>query len=403
MSLLELIETAFESLTTNKMRTFLTMLGVIIGVAAVVTLLALGAGVQASINNQITAMGTNQLTISADRRVSGARLTIDDSNAIADKVNVPDAVVVLPQLSGNATVSAGINKDTPQIQGVTPDYFAVKDITIQRGESFMQSDVDQRLRVAVIGPTLVQNLFGTQDALNQTILIGTVPFRVVGVLQTKGGVGFGGSDDSVFVPLTVAMEKLFVTRSSGLKSLSSITVQAASPERANAANDQIAALLRQRHNIITGQADDFRVFNQASLVDTLNSVVGTLTAFLGAIGAISLLVGGIGIMNIMLVSVTERTREIGVRKAIGAQPIAIHLQFLIEALAVTLVAGILGILLSVALVAVINQVQTSMSPQIQLNSVLIAFSVSVLIGVMFGFYPAWRASRLEPVEALRYE
>jgi putative ABC transport system permease protein len=403
MSLLELFQSALESLTSNKMRTFLTMLGVIIGVAAVVTLLALGAGVQASIDNQITSMGTNQLNISANRRVSGARLTLDDVNALADKYNVPDAVSVVPQLNGGSSVSAGINKDSPEIYGTTPDYFSVKNVAVAEGDIFSQSDVDLRLRVAVIGPTVATNLFGTADALNQTFLAGTVPFKVIGILQTKGGTGFGGTDDSVFVPLTVAMEKLFVSRAAGLKSVSSITVQAASADRANAASDEITALLRQRHNIILGQPDDFSVFNQASLISSLNTVVSTLTAFLGAIGAISLLVGGIGIMNIMLVSVTERTREIGVRKAIGAQPVAIHLQFLLEALTVTVAAGLLGIFLSFVIVSVLNQVQTSVTPVIQTSSMLIAFGVSVGIGVLFGFYPAWRASRLEPVEALRYE
>ena len=403
MSLLELIETAFESLTTNKMRTFLTMLGVIIGVAAVVTLLALGSGVQASIDSQISSQGVNQLNVSPNRRVSGARLTLDDANALADRLNVPDAVLVVPTLNGNATVSAGINKDTPEIFGTTPDYFPVKNVTLTAGVAFTTSDVDQRLRVAVIGPTLAQNLFGSQPALGQTFLIGSVPFKVIGVLQAKGGSGFGGTDDSVFVPLTVAMEKLFVNRPAGLKSISSITVEAASTDQSTAALNEIAAVLRQRHGIIVGQPDDFSIFDQASLVATLNTVVGTLTAFLGAIGAISLLVGGIGIMNIMLVSVTERTREIGVRKAIGAQPTAIHLQFLIEALAVTMVAGVLGIVLSIILVTVINNVQTSVAPVIEPTSVVIAFSVSVLIGVLFGFYPAWRAARLEPVEALRYE
>ena len=403
MSFLELIQTAIESLNSNKLRTALTMLGVIIGVAAVVTLLALGAGVQASIDSQITSMGSNQLTINANRQVTGARLTIDDAAAIADKLNVPDAKRVVSVVQGGATVSAGINKDSPEIQGTTPEYFVMKNVTIARGASFTQSDVDQRLRVAVVGPTLADNLFPGQDAMGQTFLIGSVPFRIVGILEKKGGAGFGGTDDSAFVPLTVAAEKLFVNRNGGLKSVNSITVEAVSADRSSAALTEIAVVLRQRHNILIGAPDDFRIFDQASLVATLNTVVGTLTAFLGAIGAISLLVGGIGIMNIMLVSVTERTREIGVRKAIGAQPFAIQLQFLIEALTVTMSAGILGILLAVALVTIINAVQTSITPQVQPSSMLLAFTVSVFIGVLFGFYPAWRASRLEPVEALRYE
>ena len=403
MSLLELLQTALESLTSNKLRTLLTMLGVIIGVAAVVTLLALGAGVQASIDKQISGIGTNLLSISPNRKVAGARLTNDDTKALEDRLNVPDGIRVVAQVNGNSKVSAGINTDTPQIVGTTPDYFAVHNVNIAQGESFTQNDIDARLRVAVIGPTLAQNLFGDQPTLGQTFLIGAVPFHLVGVLETKGGTGFGGTDDSVFVPITVAQEKLFVNRADGVKSVSSITLEAASAAQSDAALAEINQTLRQRHNIMVGQTDDFSVFNQASLISTLNTVVGTLTAFLGAIGAISLLVGGIGIMNIMLVSVTERTREIGVRKAIGAQPVAIHLQFLIEALTVTVVAGVLGITLSVVLVNVINNVQTSVSPIIQPNSVIIAFTVSVLIGVLFGFYPAWRASRLEPVEALRSE
>ena len=403
MSLLELLQTALESLTSNKLRTFLTMLGVIIGVAAVVTLLSIGAGVQASIDSQITSMGSNQLNISPNRQVTGARLTVDDATAIADKLNVPDALRVVSVVQGGASVTAGINKDSPEIMGTTPEYFAMKNVNIAQGASFTQADVDQRLRFAVVGPTLATNLFPGQAALGQTFLIGSVPFRIVGILETKGGTGFGGTDDSAFVPLTVAAEKLFVNRNGGLKSVNSITVEAVSAERSADALTEIAAILRSRHNILIGAPDDFRIFDQASLVATLNTVVGTLTAFLGAIGAISLLVGGIGIMNIMLVSVTERTREIGVRKAIGAQPFAIQLQFLIEALTVTIVAGVIGILLSVGLVTVINSVQTSVTPVIQSNSVIIAFTVSVLIGVLFGFYPAWRASRLEPVEALRYE
>ncbi|HEY3288838.1 MAG TPA: ABC transporter permease, partial [Anaerolineae bacterium] len=228
MSLYELLQTALESLTSNKLRTFLTMLGVIIGVAAVVTLLALGAGVQASIDSQITSMGSNQLNISPNRQVSGARLTLDDANAIADQLNVPDAVRVVSVIQGGATVSAGINKDTPEIMGTTPEYFPMKNVSITQGTAFTQTDVDQRLRVAVIGPTLADNLFKGEPALGQTFLIGSVPFRVVGVLEKKGGSGFGGTDDSAFVPLTVAAEKLFVNRNGGLKSVSSITVEAAS-------------------------------------------------------------------------------------------------------------------------------------------------------------------------------
>ncbi|MCL5996878.1 MAG: ABC transporter permease [Chloroflexi bacterium] len=404
MSLLETLQTALESLSSNKMRTMLTMLGVVIGVAAVVTLLALGAGVQSSINSQISGIGTNLVNVSANTNASsGARLTNDDVKALSDRLNVPDAQRVVAQLSGNMKVAAGTNSDSVSVIGTTPDYFVVQNTKVAQGASFTQDDVDNRVRVAVLGPTLAETLFPSGSALGQTFLAGTVPFRVVGILEVKGSTGFGSTDDSVFVPLTVAQEKLFVNRSAGLKSVSQIVVEAVSSDRTDAVVTQVTQTLRERHNLLSDQADDFRIFNQASLISTLNTVTATLTAFLGAIGAISLLVGGIGIMNIMLVSVTERTREIGVRKAIGAQPMAIRIQFLIEALVVTVTAGVTGILFSITLVALINQLQLGITAVVQLSAVLIAFVVSVLIGVVFGFYPAWRASRLEPVEALRYE
>ncbi len=403
MSLLELVETAFESLTTNKMRTFLTMLGVIIGVAAVVTLLALGSGVQTSIDSQITSMGSNLLNISPNRQVANARLTIDDATALADRLNVPDAIRVVAQLNGNATVSAGTNKDTPEIIGTLPGYFPMKNVTVASGAAFTQSDVDQRLRVAVIGPTLAQNLFGNQPAIGQSFLIGSVPFKVIGVLETKGGTGFGGTDDSAFVPLTVAMEKLFVHRPAGLKSISNITVEAASTGQSTAALNEVAAVLRKRHGIIIGQPDDFRIFDQASLVQTLNTVVGTLTAFLGAIGAISLLVGGIGIMNIMLVTVTERTREIGLRKAVGAQKRDIVVQFLVEATAISLVGGGIGIGISLVGALLVSAVAPDLQVTVEPSSVVLATAISVAIGVFFGIYPANRAAALNPIDALRYE
>jgi len=404
MSVLETIRTALESMASNMLRTLLTMLGVIIGVASVVTLMALGMGVQTSVSSQITRIGTNLLTVSADNRTSGARLTEDDVRALSNRMNVPDVVRVVAQVNGQLNVSAGVNRRNRSVVGTTPDFFEVRNISMGQGAPFTDVENDGRLRVAVLGYQVAQDLFPDQSAVGQTVLVGSVPFRVAGVTEKQGETGPGGSsDDTVYVPLTVAQEKLFAKRASGLKSVSSITAEAASSERSSAAATQIAETLRQQHGLLAGQADDFRVFDQASLIDTLNTVTGTLTAFLAAIGGISLLVGGIGIMNIMLVSVTERTREIGLRKAVGAQAGTIRLQFLVEALVVTCMAGVIGVLLAAGLSWIIGQVQTSIVPLIQPSAVLIAFGVSVLIGVVFGFYPAWRASRMSPVEALRYE
>ena len=403
MSLFEIFRTAIESLAANKLRTVLTMLGVIIGVTSVVTLLALGAGVSNNITNSIQGNGTNVLSISPDGRVGNARLTLDDVDALADPLNVPQLDKVVPTVSGNLKITYGTNTRSTSVQGTTPDYFVVRTTKLDKGTFFTQADLDSRTRVAILGASLATALFPDSDPIGQTILMGNVPFRVIATTVASGGFGPGNADDNAFVPLTVAQEKLFAKRNDGLKAVSSISAQLHNSKDADAATTAITAVLRQRHNLVSGQADDFRIFNQAQLLSTLNTVVSTLTAFLAAIGAISLIVGGIGIMNIMLVSVTERTREIGVRKAIGARRWAIRLQFLIEALTVTMLAGAIGTLLGVGLSALIGSVQTSIVPQVQLNSIIIAFGVSVFIGVVFGLYPAWRASLLSPVEALRYE
>ena len=407
MNIVETLRTALESLASNMLRTMLTMLGVVIGVASVVTLMALGSGMQSSVTSRIQSTGTNQLTISADNRaVPGARLTNKDVTLLSDPLNVPGVAYVVPQVSGNFQVAAGANASTSSrsVVGTTPDNFPMRSIKVAEGVLFTRAENDARQRVAVLGYQAGLDLFNNRSAVGQTILIGSVPFRVVGVLGKQGG-GFPGNspDDTVYVPIGVAQEKLMVNRAGGSKSVSNITVQTISSDDNTAVSIAISTTLRSAHNLVTGQSNDFRIMDQAALLETLTEVTGVITLFLGAIGGIALLVGGIGIMNIMLVSVTERTREIGVRKAVGAQPGAIRLQFLIEALLVTCLAGALGILLAFALSWLIGSVQTSLVPVVQANAVIIAFGVSVLIGVMFGFYPAWRASRLDPVEALRYE
>jgi putative ABC transport system permease protein len=404
MGLLETFRTAVESLTTNKLRTSLTMLGVIIGVMSVVLLLALGAGVQKFINDTLATAGTNQLFIYPDNSVAGARLTMADFYAIADPANVPGLKRIVPRVSGNLKASAGIASKNSEIIGTMPEDFQMRLLAVEQGAHFTDADVDTRRRVAVMGHQVAQDLFPNQIALGLNVLIDGVPFRVVGVNAKKGNQGPGNEPDrAIFVPLTIAQETLFVNRPGGVKALSQITAEAVSTDATKSALDNIGKTLRKRQNLLVGQKDTFRVIDQASFISTVNTVLVGLQGFLAAVGGISLLVGGIGIMNIMLVSVTERTREIGVRKAIGADPGAIRLQFLVESLVVTIIAGAIGVGIAAGLAAIIGAAQDSIEPQIQANAVAIAFGVSVFIGAVFGFYPAFRASKLPPVEALRYE
>ena len=403
MNLLEIFRTALESLLANKLRTLLTMLGVVIGVGSVVALLAIGTGVGNSITSRIQSNGTNLLTIQPDNRSSSsARLTVSDVEALSDQSRVPQVKMVVPSVTGQGRIVAGTNSQSASINGTVPANFEARSLTLTDGELFTAEDGEARRRVAVLGSTIAAELFPQGDWLGQTILVANVPFKVTGVLSATGA-GFGASsDDTVFVPLAVAQEKLFPMRAGGLHGISSITAVLYDANEATAAQAAITTVLREQHKLEDTQADDFRIFNQAQLADTLNSVSATLTAFLGAIGAISLIVGGIGIMNIMLVSVTERTREIGVRKAIGARRGSIRLQFLIEALTVTVLAGLIGIGVGIGISSLVGSV-SSFAPQVSATTILIAFAVSVFIGVVFGLYPAWRASLLSPVEALRYE
>jgi putative ABC transport system permease protein len=403
MTIFETIRTALESLAENKLRTMLTMLGVIIGVMSVVTLLAVGSGVSSYISSQFSSLGARQITISAENRVPNAKLTVDDWKALSNRMDAPDLVRVIPVVNGNLRVSAGLNNRSTQIIGTNNDYFSLRSSKIAEGRFFTASEIDSRARVVVLGGSIAATLFPDGGAIGSSILVDAVPFKVIGVLVTQGGFGPQTGDDNVHVPLTVAQEKLFVKRVGGSKGVSQIYAELSSPDKSTAAATQITTILRRQHKLLPGQSDDFRIFNQAQIAESLNSVVTALTAFLAAIAAISLLVGGIGIMNIMLVSVTERTREIGVRKAVGARDGNIRVQFLIEALVVTSLAGILGILAGAGLAALIGVFQTQFTPVVQASSVVISLSVSIAVGAIFGLYPAWRASRLQPVEALRYE
>jgi putative ABC transport system permease protein len=403
MNIIELVRTALESLWSNKMRSLLTMLGVIIGVASVVALLAIGGGVSDSISDQIQGIGSNLLTISPDQKVANARLTTDDVAALSDKAAVPGVKRIVPVVNGNLNVAAGANNKTVSVSGTTPEFFSMKNIKTASGELFKQADVETRNRVVVLGSSLYGRLFPSGNGIGQNVLIGSVTFKVVGVAEKVGGAGPGGNtDETAYVPMTVASEKLFVNRAGGVKSVSQINVEMVDSNQGTSVSGAVEKALRKQHNLLVGQENDFQVFDQAQIAGTLNTITTLLTAFLGIIGGISLLVGGIGIMNIMLVSVTERTREIGVRKAIGARDGSIRMQFLIEALTVTGIAGVIGIGAGVGIAALVSATGL-LQASVQTSTILVAFGVSVAVGVIFGLYPAWRASLLEPVEALRYE
>jgi putative ABC transport system permease protein len=402
------IKISFRALWVNKMRSALTMLGIIIGVGAVIAMVAVGTGASRKIAEQISSMGSNLLiilpgatTAGGVRMGAGTQPTLSMGDAEAILRECPAVSEVAPTLGGVAQVVFGHMNWSTGVVGTTPGMLAVRDWELSSGRPFTQQDVKSATKVCLLGQTVVDNLFGDQNPVGQTIRIKNVPFTVVGVLAPKGQSAQGqDQDDTIHIPVTTAQKKLFGTQFPGMVRI--IMVKAKSAEDLSAAEKQITELIRQRHHIGQKQDNDFSVRNLTQIMQAQEQSTRVMTLLLGAIASVSLLVGGIGIMNIMLVSVTERTREIGIRMAIGAKTWDIRLQFIIEALTLSLIGGVIGIITGVSTAVILSSV-SGWPTVVSVLSILLAFSFSGFIGIFFGFYPAYKASLLNPIDALRYE
>lgn len=398
---------ALDSLASNKLRSGLTILGIVIGVASVIAMLAVGQGAEAEITGSIEGIGTNLIFVfSGGEDVRNPKpLTISDAEAIADPFSAPSVVGTAPIIQGNAEVTYSGEVTNTQITGATPDYSQVRNWPVTEGEFINVSHVLGRAAVVVIGVDVAEELFGrTFDLVGEVVRIEGQPFRIIGVLEEKGGGGFGSEDDRLVMPYSTAQARLL--RRSNREQVDMILVQAITAEAVPQAGEEIAQILRTRHRTAIGK-DDFSILNQQDFLETASAITGVLTIFLGGIAGISLLVGGIGIMNIMLVSVIERTKEIGLRKALGARKRDILLQFLTESVLLSLIGGLIGILLGWGIAMAVGRIaaanDTSLNPIVGMDAILLATIFSSAVGLFFGIYPANRAASLEPVEALRYE
>ena len=406
MNFTESFLTSLDSLMANKMRSVLTMLGVIIGVAAVIALMAIGNGVRDSITSEVQSFGSNLLTISTDFDNSNGQqtLSMSDVEAISNPINAPAINRVAAATSGQQEVVFNGLLESETVTGVTANYFGVNNLTdFTAGDGLTDNDVVTSARVAVIGSTVTADLFGETYPVGKSVKINGVSYEVVGVLKEQGQ-GFGGNPDTtVYIPISTAQSRLYPDRTrTGAKAVSTIYAEAASEDLAVEGVDQITDTLRNLHGITYSGEDDFSIFSQTDLLETIGTITGILTAFLGAIAGISLVVGGIGIMNIMLVSVTERTREIGIRKAIGALKRDILIQFLLESSLLSILGGLIGIVLGWA-IAKVSENFLDFSAVVDIGTVLLATGFAAGVGLIFGIYPAWRAADLRPIEALRYE
>jgi len=406
MSIIESLRTALTGLTTNKMRAALTMLGIIIGVASVVALLSIGQGVEASVASQIQGLGSNLIFVTAnqpDDQSAPAYVTTADAEALADPFNAPSLVTVAPTMQGQLHVSHADEDKNLTVIGTTDQYADVRSMEPAMGGFLIGSDLDEQARVAVLGWGAYSDLFADGDyPIGQTITIDDIRLEVIGVLEEQGG--FGADDDAVFVPLTLAQTRFFPQRTlSGERPVAAIYTSAIDETQVDAAVEQITDVLRERHDLAAGDTDDFNVTSQQAVLDFANQITGILTVFLGAIAGISLLVGGIGIMNIMLVSVTERTREVGIRKAVGATKRDILLQFLLEAIVLSFLGGLLGIGLGILGANLVSNLTPDLMTKVTTGTLALAAGVASAVGLVFGVYPALRAANLRPIEALRYE
>ena len=401
---------AFRALRINKLRSALTMLGIIIGVGAVIAMVAVGSGATQRIQEQIASIGSNVIMVSPGSvTASGIRLgsgfamtmTMDDAKSLAR--DCPSVQAVAPSSRGGAQIVFGNNNWATNVQGTTPDYLIIRDIAIQNGLSFTQQDVDADAKVALLGQTVADNLFNGDDPIGQVIRIKHVPFTVVGTLVPKGQSPTGqDQDDIIIVPITTGQKKIFGVSQARANSVGSMIVQARGPQAIAPAQEEMRSVLRQRHHLQPQQDDDFTIRNLEEVFKAQETSSHVMSILLAAIASVSLVVGGIGIMNIMLVSVTERTREIGLRQAVGAKTKDILTQFLVEAVTLSILGGIIGILMGLLaskLISIFAQWSTLVSP----GAIALAFVFSALVGVFFGFYPARKAALLDPIDALRYE
>jgi putative ABC transport system permease protein len=396
---------ALRALRRNKLRSSLTGLGIIIGVAAVVAMVAIGNGARASIESKVSSLGQNLLLVFAGSSRGGgvngglgsaSTLTLADAEAMGKEV--PDVIAVSPEVrTAGQAIANGRNWST-QISGESAQYLSIRSWDVAAGTMFTDRDVRTAAKVAVIGSKTASQLFGAENPVGRVVRVKSIPFVIIGLLASKGaGMGGNNQDDILIVPYTTAMKRL-----TGDKSLKSVNLEISGSDRMATAQEQITNLLRQRHNLPADKDDDFSILNQKEIADTVGTISTVITLLLGSVAGISLLVGGIGIMNIMLVSVTERTREIGIRIAVGAQPQDILLQFLIEAVTLSLIGGTIGVLIGFG-ASRLASLMVGFDAVVSPGSVLLAFSVSAAIGIFFGFYPARRAAAMDPIEALRYE
>jgi putative ABC transport system permease protein len=426
MDISQTLRVAIFSLSANKLRSALTILGMAIGVGAVITLMAIGQGAQASVQQQFNSLGTNLVFVQPGTTSSGGirqqagnvnTLTYQDAQAIEDPTNVPDAALVSPELTTFGQLVYHSQNTVGRVWGVTAEYAEAHNYEVAEGDWMTDQQVQGNANVVVLGPTVAQQLFGSLDPIGQELRIssgapsGGTPrtdyFQVIGIGVPKGGSGFDNPDTAVYVPITTALEKLSrQTTGTGARAINQITIKAASAGQINAVEQEVSSLLMQRHNITDPSQADFSVTSQQDQLQTREQVTNVLTIFLGAVAGISLIVGGIGIMNIMIVSVTERTREIGIRKAIGARKNDIMTQFLVESCLVSVLGGVVGVAMGMGVALLVNgqklngqAMETLVTPQ----SILLAVGVAAFIGIFFGLYPAYHAASLRPIDALRYE